>query len=74
MRTIGENFDANATITWTANSKYNDIDNVVSYKWDVNGSKYIDYTLTTPLYAEEPTLTVKGSYQKDMVHGHQVVK
>nr|XP_034825791.1 apolipophorins [Maniola hyperantus] len=74
MMTFGESFDANSTITWTANSKYNDIDNIVSYKWDVNGSKYVDYTLNTPLYEEEPTLTVKGSYQKDMVHGYQVVK
>ncbi|CAH2241543.1 jg25523 [Pararge aegeria aegeria] len=74
MLTIGENFDANATITWTANSKYSDVDNIVSYKWDVNGSKYIDYTLNTPWYEKEPTLTLKGSYQKDMVHKFQVVK
>lgn len=74
MLTLAESFDGNAKVTWTANSVYKDVDNVISYKWDVNGSKYIDYSLSTPLYETEPTFTVTGSYQKDLVHGYHVVK
>ncbi|CAH0714994.1 unnamed protein product, partial [Brenthis ino] len=74
MLTLAESFDGNAKVTWTANSVYKDVDNIISYKWDVNGSKYIDYSLSTPLYETEPTFTVTGSYQKDLVHGYHVVK
>ncbi|XP_045454917.1 apolipophorins [Melitaea cinxia] len=72
--TLEDSFDANSTITWTSNSQYKNIDNIVSYKWDANGSKYIDYALNTPLYEGQHTFTLKGSYQQDMVHGYQVVK
>ncbi|CAK1547731.1 unnamed protein product [Leptosia nina] len=71
---LDESFDGNSTITWTSNSVYKNVDNIVSYKWDVNGSKYIDYTLNTPLYDNESTITLKGSYQKDMLHDYHVVK
>ncbi|CAK1589697.1 unnamed protein product [Parnassius mnemosyne] len=71
---LEESLDANARITWTSNSEYKDVDNILSYKWDVNGSKHVDYTLTTPLYVKEPTFNIKGSYQKDMVHGYQILK
>ncbi|XP_022117827.2 uncharacterized protein LOC110995124 [Pieris rapae] len=71
---LEESFDGNATVTWTSNSVYKNVDNIVSYKWDVNGSKYIDYVLNTPVYEKEPTFTLKGSYQKDMLHDYHVVK
>ncbi|XP_045507000.1 apolipophorins [Colias croceus] len=71
---LEESFDANATFIWTANSIYKVVDNIVSYKWDINGSKYIDYSLNTPIYEDKPTLTVKGSYQKDMLHSYHVIK
>ncbi|XP_013168741.1 PREDICTED: uncharacterized protein LOC106118616 [Papilio xuthus] len=68
-----ESLDANAILTWTSNSEYKNVDNVLSYKWDVNGSKHVDYTLTTPIY-KEPTFNIKGSYQQDMIHNYQVLK
>ncbi|XP_013138334.1 PREDICTED: uncharacterized protein LOC106103192 [Papilio polytes] len=70
---LGESLDANATLTWTSNSEYKNIDNELSYKWDVNGSKHVEYTLTSPLY-KEPTFNIKGSYQQDMIHNYQVLK
>ncbi|XP_047539341.1 uncharacterized protein LOC125072709 [Vanessa atalanta] len=74
MLTLAESFDANSTITWTSNAVIQNVDNIISYDWDVNGSRYIDYALNTPIYEGEPTFTLKGSYQKDMVHGYHVVK
>ncbi|XP_072946200.1 uncharacterized protein Apoltp [Epargyreus clarus] len=69
-----EEMDVNATVIWTASSQHKSVDNIVAYKWDVNGSVFVDYTLTTPLYEGEPTFTLVGSYQKDMVRGYKVVK
>ncbi|CAG9568621.1 unnamed protein product [Danaus chrysippus] len=74
LLSLPESFDGNATVIWTANSQHKSIDNIVSYKWDVNGSKYIDYSLNTPLHETQNTFKLKGSYQKDFVHGYQVVK
>ncbi|KAH9633240.1 hypothetical protein HF086_017932, partial [Spodoptera exigua] len=42
--------------------------------WDVNGSNHVDYTLTSPMFDDKPTLKVKGSYQKDLVHTYHIVK
>ncbi|XP_068624199.1 uncharacterized protein Apoltp [Battus philenor] len=71
---LEESLDANAKITWTSNSEYKNVDNELSYKWDVNGSKHVNYVLTTPIYVKDPTFNVKGSYQKDLVHGYQILK
>lgn len=71
---LAESLETNSTITWTSNSVYKHIDNKVDYKWDVNGSHYVDYTLISPMYDDIPTLKVKGSYQKDMVHNYHIVK
>ncbi|CAH0598289.1 unnamed protein product [Chrysodeixis includens] len=72
--TLAESLDTNSTITWTSNSQYKKIDNIVMYKWDINGSHHIDYTLSSPICENKPTLKVKGSYQKDMVHDYHMVK
>ncbi|KAJ8708722.1 hypothetical protein PYW08_010104 [Mythimna loreyi] len=69
-----ESFDTNSTITWTSSAGYKHIDNVVKYKWDVNGSNHIDYALTSPMVENMTTLKVKGSYQKDLVHKYQIIK
>ncbi|KAM3962221.1 LOW QUALITY PROTEIN: apolipoprotein lipid transfer particle [Aphomia sociella] len=67
-------FDMNSTVTWTQNSQYRSVDNLLLYQWDNNSSHFVDYTLKSPLYESDETLKMKGSYQKDMVHGYQVVK
>ncbi|KAG6459272.1 hypothetical protein O3G_MSEX011302, partial [Manduca sexta] len=69
-----ESFDSNATVTWTSNSEYKNIDNIIDYRWDINGSRHVDYTLKTPLYDDDDTFKLKGSFQLDKVHGYQVVK
>ncbi|CAH2058175.1 unnamed protein product, partial [Iphiclides podalirius] len=74
MLYLDESLDSSARLTWTSGAEYRSVDKLLSYKWDVNGSKHVDYSLTTPLYFKQPTLTVKGSYQQDMVHGHQILK
>ncbi|CAB3225976.1 unnamed protein product [Arctia plantaginis] len=71
---LPESMDTNSTITWTSNSGYKHIDNIVKYQWDVNGSHHIDYTLSSPMYEDVATFKVKGSYQKDMVHNYHIVK
>ncbi|KAH9643130.1 hypothetical protein HF086_010582 [Spodoptera exigua] len=71
---LPESFDTNSTITWTSATGYKHIDNIVKYKWDVNGSNHVDYTLTSPMFDDKPTLKVKGSYQKDLVHTYHIVK
>lgn len=71
---LSESLDTNSTITWTSSSGYKNIDNIVKYQWDVNGSHHIDYTLSSPMYEDVTTLKVKGSYQKDMVHNYHIVK
>lgn len=50
------------------------VDNQLEYKWDVNGSHLVDYSLRTPMYLDDATFLMTGSYQKDMVHGYQIVK
>ncbi|XP_041972420.1 uncharacterized protein LOC121728328 [Aricia agestis] len=69
-----ESFDGNSTITWTSNSAYKNVDNLVSYRWEGNYSKYLDYVLNTPYYVGQPTFSLKGSYQKDLVHHYDVLK
>ncbi|XP_075986269.1 apolipoprotein lipid transfer particle [Anticarsia gemmatalis] len=71
---LAESFDSNSTITWTSDGTYMHIDNIIDYKWDVNGSHHVDYTLTSPMYIEVATLKVKGSYQKDLVHRYHIVR
>nr|XP_049706191.1 uncharacterized protein LOC110382727 isoform X1 [Helicoverpa armigera]XP_049706192.1 uncharacterized protein LOC110382727 isoform X2 [Helicoverpa armigera]XP_049706193.1 uncharacterized protein LOC110382727 isoform X3 [Helicoverpa armigera]XP_049706194.1 uncharacterized protein LOC110382727 isoform X4 [Helicoverpa armigera]XP_049706195.1 uncharacterized protein LOC110382727 isoform X5 [Helicoverpa armigera] len=71
---LPESFDTNSTITWTSSTGYKHIDNKVNYKWDINGSNHVDYTLTSPMFDDVPTLKLKGSYQKDLVHKYHIVK
>ncbi|XP_052751003.1 uncharacterized protein LOC113509342 [Galleria mellonella] len=67
-------FDTNSTVTWTQNSLYKSVDNKLLYEWDDKGSHFVDYTLRSPLYEADDTFKLKGSYQKDLVHGYQIVK
>ncbi|RVE52154.1 hypothetical protein evm_003227, partial [Chilo suppressalis] len=69
-----DSFDTNSTITWTASSQYKHVNNLLFYKWDVNGSHFVDYALTSPIYEDIETFKLKGSYQKDMVHNHKIIK
>ncbi|CAG9792371.1 unnamed protein product [Diatraea saccharalis] len=71
---LPESFDTNSTITWTSSSQYRHINNLLYYKWDVNGSHFVDYALTSPIYEDVETFKLKGSYQKDMVHNHKIIK
>ncbi|XP_026331633.1 uncharacterized protein LOC113238980, partial [Hyposmocoma kahamanoa] len=74
LQLLADTFDTNSTITWTSASGYKNVENLVLYKWDVNGSHFVDYTLKSPLYLNDDTFKLKGSYQKDMVHHYQIVK
>ncbi|GBP16854.1 Apolipophorins [Eumeta japonica] len=71
---LPDTFRGNASIIWTGGGATNVIDNMVYSNWDQNGSLSVDYTLFSPMYANEETFTVKGSYKKDLVHGFLLVK
>ncbi|KAL4716758.1 hypothetical protein ACJJTC_001914, partial [Scirpophaga incertulas] len=71
---LQDSFDTNSTVTWTSNSKYQRVNNLLHYKWDVNGSHLVDYALKSPLYENVETFKLKGSYQKDMVHNYKIIK
>ncbi|XP_028158784.1 uncharacterized protein LOC114351683 isoform X6 [Ostrinia furnacalis] len=71
---LPESIDTNSTITWTSSAAYKRVNNLLSYKWDINGSHFVDYALRSPLYEDEETFKLKGSYQKDMVHNYKIIK
>ncbi|XP_028030625.1 uncharacterized protein LOC114243361 [Bombyx mandarina] len=71
---LPESFESNSTVTWTSGAEYKNIENYIDHKWDINGSHFIDYTLVTPLYENDSTFKVKGSYQRDLVHKLEIVK
>ncbi|XP_049881187.1 uncharacterized protein LOC126377497 [Pectinophora gossypiella] len=71
---LEDSFNTNSTITWTSSAGYKNVDNLLLYRWDVNGSHHVDYTLISPLHVDDDTFKLKGSYQKDMVHGYHIAK
>ncbi|KAI8423691.1 hypothetical protein MSG28_012726 [Choristoneura fumiferana] len=54
-------FDGNATLTWTSEAgEHRTVDNQLEYKWDVNGSHLVDYTLATPMYEGDATFLLNN--------------
>ncbi|XP_063394239.1 uncharacterized protein LOC134679271 [Cydia fagiglandana] len=75
MVLLDTNFDGNASVVWTTEDRqHKTISNLINYRWDTNETREVKYVLNSPLYVDESTLDLYGIYEKDFVHGYQIVK